>query len=281
MTELIVISGASTGIGRATALKLASEGKAVLAGVRNEKAADDLLTASEGQLKPVFLDIAKPDSIEKFIADHEENISSNGLHGLVNNAGLLQTAPLEHMPMSTWRHMFDVNVFGHVELTQKLLPFIRDAKGRVVFTSSASTRVSLPLGAAYCGAKNAIEGVGDSLRRELAPFGVSVSIVEPGAIETPMLHETKNEYDKVAESITGGGAEVYRHVANRLSETMTKFASQSTPPEKVAEAISHALFSPKPKARYFVGTDARTLCSLAAVTTDRTMDRILKKMFGL
>ena len=281
MIEQIIISGASTGIGRATALKLASQGKTVLAGVRNERAANDLLTDSKGKVQPVFLDIAEPGSITKFVADHEETLASNGLHGLVNNAGLIHTAPLEHMPMSTWRRMFDVNVFGHVELTQKLLPFIRKIKGRVVFTSSASTRVSLPLGAAYCGAKNAIEGVGDSLRRELAPFGVKVSIVEPGAIETPMLHETKNEYDKVAKSMNGGGAEVYKHVANRLSETVSKFASQSTPPEKVAEVISHALFSAKPKARYFVGTDARTLSTLAALTTDRTMDRILKKMFGL
>lgn len=281
MSELILISGASTGIGRATALKLAAEGHSVLAGIRNQEAADELESASKGKLEPVFLDIASSDSLEKFCSDYGNRLEANGLNGLVNNAGLILTNPLEHMPMDTWRKMFDVNVFGHVELTQRMLPFIRQCTGRIVFTSSASTRVALPLGASYCGAKYAIEGIGDSLRRELASFGIKVSIIEPGAIETPMLHETKDAYDEVAESIDGGGADKYRHVAKRLSETVAKFASQSTPPEKVADAISHALFATKPKIRYFVGTDSKVLSSLAALTTDRVMDGIIRKMFGL
>ncbi len=281
MKKLILISGASTGIGRAPALKLAAAGHSVLAGIRSQAAADALKADATGDLEPVHLDIANKESLDKFCADYGERLNREGLAGLVNNAGLVRTSPLELMPMSEWREMFGVNVFGHVDLTQRMLRYVRAVKGRVVFTSSASTKVALPLGTSYCGAKHALEGIGDSLRRELAPFGVSVSIIEPGTIETPMLHETQNEYDRAAETLEGEGSEKYREIAQGLSKTISNFASQSTPPEKVAEAIAHALFARKPKIRYFVGNDAKMLSALSAITTDRVMDAILRKLFHL
>ncbi len=280
MTQLILITGASTGIGRATALELAAKGHTVLAGIRNQDAADELISASGGALEPVFLDIADTGSLDTFCSTYASRFEENGLQGLVNNAGLFGAGPLEYTSMEKWRKMFDVNVFGHVDLTQRLLPYVRKARGRIVFTSSASTRLALPLGGSYCGAKFAIEGIADSLRRELHSFGVKVSIVEPGAIETPMLNATKETYERLADELQGDGADTYRNVASGIAKAVAKFASQSTPPERIAKAILHALFSSNPKVRYFVGTDAKILSTLAAITTDKVMDAILRKMFN-
>lgn len=281
MTHTILISGASKGIGRATALRLAKDGHRVLAGVRSEDDAVSLRSDALGVLEPVFLDIARPASLDEFCSTHGARLDDGGLHGLVNNAGRLLPGALEFTSMEAWRDLFDVNLFGHIDLTQRMLPFLRRSRGRIVFVSSINGHVALPMGAPYCASKFAMEGLAGSLRRELHRFGVNVSTIVPGGTDTQMLEGSKASTEEAVAAIQGDGAEIYRRVGQGLIKAGAKFRGMATPPERVADAICHALVAKKPRRRYVVGKDAKALSALKAVTTDGMLDVALRKMLKI
>ena len=175
----VLITGASRGIGRASALALARSGHDVIAGVRDEEAGRALEAEGSGRVRAVKLDVTDAASI----AAAAEAVGDR-LDALVNNAGIAVGGVLEAVPLDELRHQLEVNVVGQVAVTQAVLPKLRAASGRIVFISSVSGRVSAPIMTPYTASKYAIEAIADGLRIELRPWGINVVLVEPGSIDT-------------------------------------------------------------------------------------------------
>ena len=280
MGKSVLISGASTGVGRAAAVRFARDGHEVLAGVRNEDAADKLLEETNGSLTPVFLDITNRESLQNFQDKYAENFAEQGLDCLINNAGVAKAGSVEHTPSEKWREQFDVNFFGHIELTRRLIPYIRKARGRIVFTGSIAGKLAFPMGGPYCASKFALEGLADSLRREMHVFGVSVSIVEPGGVKTPMLESAAGMIQEAIDAVSGDGANTYRETGEGLKKATDQFRKMASSPEKVVDAFQHALFSRNPKARYVVGQDAKFQSALKRTLPEAWLDAFLRKMMS-
>ena len=181
-TRCVLVTGASSGIGEATALRLARAGWRVLAGVRASADAERLRAAAGERLEPVTIDVTEPATI----AAAAEGLGDEPLHGLVNNAGTALAMPLEFLPLDQFRRQLEVNLVGQVAVTQAVLPNLRSARGRIVNVGSIAGRSSLPFLGAYAASKHGLEAVTDALRVELRPFGITVTIVEPGTIATPI-----------------------------------------------------------------------------------------------
>src|SRR5258708_5204131 len=212
-TGSIVITGAATGIGEAWALRLDGLGYRVFAGVRKAADGEALKKKASGQLSPVLLDVTSEESIGAAV----RTIGEIPLAGLVNNAGIVVPGPLELVPIALWRKQFEVNVIGQVAVPQAFLPMLRAGRGRIVNMGSVAGRSALPFSGPYCASKFALEGLTDSLRMELRQFGISVSIVEPGAIRTPIWDKSAagaNEYLKAA---SGALLDLYRKSLGNVS----------------------------------------------------------------
>lgn len=256
----VVISGASSGIGRATAVYLDRAGWRVFAGVRNEQAEAELRSSSSDRLTTLMLDVTSEASISA-AGDAVATATGGRLDALFNNAGISVPGPVEYIPLEEVRQVFDVNVFGHLAMTQRFLPMLREACGRIVFTSSMSGRIGLPFLGAYAASKYAIEAYGDALRRELRGFGINVSLIEPGSIATEIWDKgldpaVRARLDDEAERLYGSGL----NFAEREGKRSAKAA---IPADAVAKAVEHALTARKPKRRYVVGRDAKLLIPLA------------------
>lgn len=277
-SKVVLISGASSGIGRAAALRLAAAGFDVYAGVRNDQAAEALRATSAGRLTPIFLDIADPDSIDNAVHELERPLAANGLAALVNNAGISVSGAIEYLPMEEWRRQFDVNFFGHIDLTRRLLGATRRARGRVVFISSVGGFSATAMLAPYNASKFAIEGLADSLRQDVAPFGVTVAVVQPGATRTGMLDAVDETAERAVAYLGDDGGEIYRATGDAVRDAFKRMAGSAADPELVAEAIEHAITSSKPKTRYRVGMDTRMQAIFTRFLPDTLMDR-LKRNF--
>jgi len=254
----VLVTGASSGIGRACAERLARNGWRVVAGVRNEGDAppgtDELL-----------LDITDVGRIE--IGD---------VDALVNNAGIAVAGPLEYLPLQELRRQLEVNVVGQLAVTQALLPKLRASRGRVVFIGSIAGRSSLPFLGAYAISKFGLEAMADALRVELAPWGVHVAIVEPGTIATPIW--TKPQ--PVADTMDAGGLALYGARIEAFRRAAAQRAAHGIPPDEVAKAVEHALTAERPRTRYLVGPDAKRRAFLQRLP-DRLRDRILERVIFL
>ena len=273
-----MVTGSSTGIGRACAVALDREGFHVLAGVRKEADGESLKIAAAG-VEPVIVDVTDAATIEALRAKVDAEHGGR-LAGLVNNAGISVAGPLEGVPIEEWRRQFEVNVIGQVAVTKALLPALRAAKGRVAFMSSVGGRNAIGLLGPYGASKHAIEAVGDSLRQEMQPFGVNVALVEPGAVATPIWQKGLDDADDMRAAL---GDEVNRLYGARLDGFQAlaeKTAAAGVPPEDVAKAVLHALTSDRPKTRYVVGRDAKAQLAMKAVLPDRALDRLIARLAG-
>lgn len=272
-----LITGASTGIGRATVERLDAAGWQVFAGVRKREDADSLSQAGSERVVPLLLDITDAEQIAAAAARIETEAGA-GLDGLVNNAGVAIPGPLETLAIEDFRRQIEVNMTGQVAVTQALLPAVRTARGRIVFISSIGGRVALPLTGAYHAAKFGIEAVGDVFRQELRPWGISVSIVEPGSIDTPIWERGERTADEIGtpqrEALYGKVVESYRKV---IKET----AERGIAPEKAAKAIEHALTASRPRGRYLVGREAKLAARAKLLIPTPIFDRIVARQMGL
>lgn len=274
----VLVTGASTGIGRATALRLDAAGWRVFAGVRKEEDAQALREAASPNLAPLLIDVTDVAQIAAAAAIIDAE--PGGLDGLVNNAGVAIPSPLETIPIDDFRRQVEINLTAHVAVTQALLPAIRRAQGRVVFISSLGGRVAFPLTGAYHAAKFGIEAVGDVFRQELRPWGIAVSIVEPGSIDTPIWNRGEATADEIGsrspqgEALYGKAIEAYRRVVKSTAE-------RGIPPEKVAKTIEHALTSRHPRSRYLVGIDAKVQARIRPLIPTPVWDRIVARTMGL
>ena len=282
----VLITGASTGIGRATALRLAASGWRVFAGVRDPAAGERLLAeAAAGQVIPLTLDVTDAGQIERArVRVREQTAGAGGAQGggldaLVNNAGIGVGGPLELLSPEDLRMQFEVNVFGQVAVTRALLGALRAARGRIVLLSSIGGRVSVPFNGPYAASKHAIEALGDALRGELYSSNIHVSLVEPGSVKTPIWGKAR---------VTAGGLEIppelqeqYGRVPAAFAKVLTDTERRGVAPEQVAATIERALTARRPRARYLVGRDARGMVLAHALLPTGAFDRVLRRVLGV
>ena len=273
-----LITGASSGIGRATALGLAGNGWTVFAGVRDVATGERLAQeATAGGLLPLSLDVTDASQIAAAAGRVAEQ--AGGLDALVNNAGIGIGGPLELISPEDLRRQFAVNVFGQVAVTQAMLPALRRAVGRIVFVSSIGGRVAMAFTAPYAASKHAIEALGDALRVELRSSGVRVALVEPGSVATPIWDKSRAEADRL--SIPPELQEQYGNVPAAMDKVMQDTGRRGVAPEMVAETIERALSASHMRARYVVGRDARAMLMAKRLLPDLLFDRVARRALGL
>jgi NAD(P)-dependent dehydrogenase (short-subunit alcohol dehydrogenase family) len=278
----VVITGASTGIGRACALTLDSKGFRVFAGVRKEEDGDELRqAAASGLLTPVHLDVTDPASISAMREQVAAQVGDTGLGGLVNNAGTTLPCPVEFLPLSGFRHQLEVNLTGPLAVTQALLPLLRSGQGRIVNVTSLGGRFGTPLMAPYAAAKHGLEGLSDVMRLEFGRLGVHVSIIEPGYVSTAMRQKLERDTEETIRSLPDEARSRYAGQLATLAATISRHAAHGSPPEVVANAVHHALTSRTPRTRYPVGKGARRLLAIRRMLTDRGFDRLTLRMTGM
>jgi NAD(P)-dependent dehydrogenase (short-subunit alcohol dehydrogenase family) len=271
----VVVTGASSGIGEACALRLDGLGFQVFAGVRREQDSDALRRKASERLAPVMLDVTDPLSAQSASDSVAAATGGVGLAGLVNNAGTAVAAPIEFLPLGELRRQLEVNVVGQIAVTQAFLPLLRQGSGRIVNIGSVSGRIASPLLGAYTASKFAMEGLTDTLRRELSPWGVAVSIVEPGRIATPIWEKSLKVADELLDALPRRALELYGPAIEEVRRGALEAARWGAPPEKVARAVEHALTAKRPRTRYPVGPDARVGALLVRLLPDPLLDRIL------
>jgi NAD(P)-dependent dehydrogenase (short-subunit alcohol dehydrogenase family) len=270
----VLVTGASSGIGEASALRLARAGWRVLAGVRAGADGDRLRAAAGTQLEPVRIDVTEPATI----AAAAEALGDEPLDGLVNNAGIALAMPLEFLPLDQLRRQLEVNLVGHIAVTQALLPNLRSGRGRIVNVGSIAGRSSLPFLGTYAASKHALEAVADALRVELRPFGIAVTVIEPGTIATPIWRKGGERFQELAAQLPEELGELYGNRIEAFRDAATAAGQRAEPADKVAIVVERALTAQRPKARYVVGRDARLRAlveRLPAGLRDRVYERVL------
>src|SRR5512134_1891236 len=279
--RFVLITGASTGIGAACAMGCAGQGMTVFAGVRNPDAGAALRARGGAAIIPLELDVTDGESIERAAGMVERHVGDAGLFGLVNNAGIAIGSPLELIPLAQLRRQLEVNVVGQIAVTQAVLPLLRRARGRIVNMGSIAGRGTIPMTGPYSASKHALEALTDALRLELYPWGIEVSIIEPGAIATPIWDKSLKTAGDVEAGVTGEGKRLYEEAARRVKEAVDQAAQRAIPVDAVVRAVLHALTAPSPKTRYLVGTDARIRALMVKWLPDRAQDWILTKVLKL
>jgi NAD(P)-dependent dehydrogenase (short-subunit alcohol dehydrogenase family) len=274
----VLVTGASTGIGQATAMELARKGWRVLASVRKEADAERLREASNGKITPVIMDVTDYESVKKASLIIEETLDGAGLDVLFNNAGISVQGPMEIIPIDMFETQMRVNVSGHLFVTQTFLPLIRKAKGRIIFMSSESGRITIPLIGPYSASKFALEAVANALRVELLPSGISVCLVEAATIKTPMWEKIDTTTEKLIAAVPPQAIDLYKAELEILMRIPRMQAESGMPMEKAVGVIYRAMTEPRPKARYVAGWEARSLIYIYAITPTRIMDWIASKM---
>ncbi len=264
----VLISGASKGIGRATALHLDAKGFTVIAGVRKKEDAESLRSAASGRLKSVILDITNRDQILEAARMVKDIVGAAGLDGLVNNAGIAVPAPLEFIPIDEFRRQIEVNLIGQLALTQALVELLRTAKGRIINISSVGGRISGPMLGAYHASKFAIEALTDTLRQELAPWHIRVASIEPGAVATPIWEAGAKTADLLMGRMPDRARELYGQAISRTRAGAESAARRGIPPEQVARVVEEALTARRPRTRYPVGRDGKLGARLLARLPD-------------
>lgn len=279
--KTVVITGASTGIGRSAAEHLAKQGWRVFAGVR--KAEDGkTLEGSDGLIIPIIIDVTKPDQLATAVEIVAQALDGQTLHGLVNNAGIANMGPLALQPLDQFKAHFDVNVFGLLAVSQAFLPLLGTDEartgnpGRIVNITSVGGKLASPFLGAYTATKHAVESITDSLRRELVLFGIDAIAVGPGAVKTPI-------WDK-AETLNSDnpyGKSPWAKSIDKFSKRMLQGGRTGLEPIVVAKAIESALDDAKPKARYAPVPDKLTNFTLPMLLPKRMVDKFFWKAFGL
>ena len=278
--DSVLVTGASTGIGRATVRQLDRMGFRVFATVRKKEDAETLRAEASERLIPVMMDVTDLASINSAREQIATLVDDAGLIGLVNNAGVGFVAPLEFVPLDELRWMFEVNVFGLLAVTQAFLPMIRQQRGRIVNISSTASIVVAPFHGSYSATKLSVNGLSNALRLELKPHGVQVSVVVCGSIQTPMWEKGVGLSDRVAGKFPPQAMEIYGEPYSRLRAYFTRIGNDGVPPEAAAQKIVHALTARRAKQTYYVGPDANLYKFADKLLYGRLRDWVILKSTG-
>ena len=276
-----LVTGASSGIGRATALLLASEGYSVLAGVRKPEDGQSLLDEARGELEPVLLDVTDSAAIEAAAETVREHSRGGGLAALVNNAGSAHTGPLEFVPLDDFRQQLEVNLIGQLAVTRAMLPALRQTKGRIVNVTSIGGLVTTPFYGPYCASKYALEAVSDCLRTELRPWGIRTIIIEPGSIATEIWSSGQNAAAEMRAELPPEAEQLYGEALDAVTRISAETGARGIPPEEAARVIHKALTARWPRARYLVGRDAHGMKHASRLLPDKVWDAMVRRTLKL
>lgn len=269
--EIAIVTGASTGIGAATARELARKGFHVLAGVRRDRDAEAIRATG---IEPLILDITNPEHVQALVTRVQRDAQGRAVRALVNNAAIQANMPVEAFAIDQWRAMFEVNLFGQVAVTQALLPTLIATKGRVVNISSVGGKIAMAAYGPYAATKFALEAVSDSLRRELSAYGVHVVVVEPGAVRTEMLGRAISAAEGLVSAMSSEQRQRYGRLVYAVNEQAISSTKSGLPAQAAATVIAKAITARKPRTRYTVGREA-ALLSVVRFLPDRILDRVL------
>lgn len=274
----VVITGASSGIGKATALLLGEAGYRVFAGVERDEDARALEGAPQNVI-PVTMDVTDSGSIWQAVGCVSEHIAEDGEIGLVNNAGIAVYGPLEHVDLDEFERQFRVNLFGVVAVIQAFLPLMRRrGGGRIINTGSMNGRLAIPIVGPYCATKFGLRSVSDTLRLELAPWRIHVSLIEAGVVATPLVgNATRGLRDALPD---GQAVEHYGSVYARMETMAERFYRMASKPETVARTVLRILGARRPRAYYRVGLDARAAVFMDAYVPVRVREWLTKRLYG-
>lgn len=228
---------------------------------------------------PLILDVTDEATIEAAAKRIGEQTGGE-LHGLVNNAGIGRGGPLEYLEIAEWRDQLEVNVIGQVAVTKSVIGLIRAGSGRVVFIGSIGGKVATMMMGPYNASKFAIEGIGESLRHELHPWGIRVSVVEPGAIRTEIWSKATETADRLEASLPDEALALYGRHMSSMRKALEMQTRNAVPAQKVADAVRHALFDPRPRARYLVGRDARAMSAMVRLLPDAVREALVRRVAG-
>ena len=276
----ILVTGSSTGIGRACAAHLAGAGHTVFAGVRKEADGQSLSQEIGERVVPLILDVTDAGAIDRAATFIRARVGGDGLQGLVNNAGVAMGGPLEYLPIESWRTQIEVNVIGQVAVTQAMMPLLREGNGRIVFIGSAGGRAATPFMGPYNASKFALVGICEALRQELASWDMKVVLVEPGAVKTDIWDKGRSQADDLERQLGAEAVERYRPMIAAVRKLIDRQDKMGVKPSRVAKVVERALFSDDPRSRYLVGADAKIVGALSRVLPDGAKDSILGRLSG-
>lgn len=276
----VVITGASTGIGQATALALDKAGFRVFAGVRKQSDADSLKQISSSRLTPIILDVLDHAAIGEAARVVAETVGTDGLAGLVNNAGISTACPIEFFPMDLALEQLNVNLIGQIAVMQAFLPLIRKGNGRIVNIGSIGGIQPIPSLGLYDASKAGIHALTDVLRMELSGWGIPVILVIPGNIATPIWKKSGDATKKLLESLPKLAGELYGPMMDNIASSVEKMAGKGLPPETAANAVLKALTVKKPRTRYIVGLDAVLQVMMSKFLGNRIRDALVWLSLG-
>jgi len=279
MTNAVLVTGASSGMGRACALRLSEGGFSVFAAVRKERDAQEFGESGSSRLTPVLLDVTKKETISEAFGTIRDAVGGSGLAGLVNNAGVAVTGPIELVPLEDLRRQFDINVFGQVAVTQAFLPLLRAARGRIINVGSVGARFALPFAGALNASKAAFESISDSLRMELRPWGIHVVLVSPGSIRTSAEVKLVADSEVALNAFPPEGKARYGSSYRAFVQALLKLESHGVGPEVMAETVYRALTARAPKRRYPVGPKSKLLPFLFTRLPASAADALRLRLF--
>lgn len=281
INRAVVITGASTGIGAACAIHLDRLGYRVFAGVRKTEDGVALQKDCSDRLVPIELDVTDLSTIQKAQTLVSKQTEGSGLFGLVNNAGIAVVGPLEAVPVADLRQQLEVNVIGQVAVTQIFLPLIRQARGRIINMGSIAGLSTMPLMGSYSASKFALEAITDALRLEVQQWGIHVSIIEPGAIATPIWKKSTIEAAEREAAIRDDLRSLYKPIVAAVRKVVGEASKRAISSEAVAKVVEDALTASTPRTRYLVGTDAKLRALMRKLLPDRASDRLLSWILKL
>jgi NAD(P)-dependent dehydrogenase (short-subunit alcohol dehydrogenase family) len=277
----VLITGASTGIGAECALDLDRQGLRVFAGVRKPADGARLRQAASERLTPILLDVTDAEQIRAATATVGAAVGAAGLDGLVNNAGIVIVGPLEIVPLDELRRQLEVSVIGLVAVVQAFLPLLRTARGRIVNIGSGNGYMAPPFFGPYAIAKFALPAIADCLRVELRRWRIAVSTVAPGSVATPIWDKSLATAESMASGVSAERYDLYREDLEAVRATAKHLAEIAIPPQRVAQAVRHALMARRPKTTYVVGADSRAMRIGSRFLPDRLKDLLMRHGLGL
>lgn len=274
--KTVLVTGCSSGIGRATAVLLAKSGYRVLAGVRSPEQGEQIYCPELPSLEPLLLDVTNDDDVAHAISFIKET-SPDGLYGLVNNAGVGLPSAVELSTPEEVRELLEVNTIAPLRIIQDCLPLLRRAQGRVINMSSMNGTMALPMVGAYSASKFALEALSDTLRVELRPWRIPVTIIRPGQVRTSIFVKARDSLDERCQSIPVELKNGYDVMYERAGQFNDRGAKSSTSPEKVAAVVLRALQAKWPRTHYVVGMDALGMQLAKSLVPQRLLDRALAR----
>lgn len=274
----VLITGASRGMGRHMALYLSARGFHVFAGCRKSADASGFAAENQDRLTPIILDVTDEQSISGAFEVVSKVVGEAGMKGLVNNAGIGISGPIEQMPIDMAEEQFHVNVIGPIAVTQKFLPLLRKGKGRIVNISSVSGFLTPPYAGIYSASKFALEAVSNALRMELKPWNIPVSVVQPGSFKTDFMVKSIERWSAYLNSLPEAEQKLYISGYEQMKRLQPDYDQIAPEPQPVSEAVFQALVDKSPQTRYLVGEDAQQVQGLLSLS-DEDRDRALMQMW--